>query len=110
MYHDLLSENIRWYPKKEKIVPKDILITPKSCYWWFIGDGYTSVGAAYLCTDSFTEDDNNFLINKLNEKGFNPSLTSKNRIRFNKKDTINFLRWITPEGGIMEQYKYKWEI
>lgn len=110
MYHDLLNENKRWYPKKEKIVPRDILITPKSCYWWFIGDGYTTNGNVYLCTDSFTKEDNQFLIEKLNKKGFKPSITSKNRIRFDKKDTIAFLKWITPEKGIMEQYKYKWEI
>jgi hypothetical protein len=110
MYHDLLSENNRWYPNKEKIVPKDILITPKSCYWWFIGDGYTSGGNVYLCTDSFTENDNKFLIDRLKEKGFNPSLTSRNRIRFNKKETTSFLEWIKPKEGIMEQYKYKWEI
>lgn len=110
MYHDLLSENKRWYPKKEKIVPKDVLITSKSCYWWFIGDGYVTAGAAYLCTDSFTEEDNRFLINKLKNEGFNPSLTSRNRIRFNKKDTIIFLKWIKPESGIMKQYRYKWKI
>lgn len=110
MYHDLLDENKRWYPVKKKIVPKDVIITPKSCYWWFIGDGYITAEAAYLCTDSFTEDDNNFLINRLNEKGFNPSLTSKNRIRFNKKETIDFLEWIKPKDGIMEQYNYKWKI
>jgi len=110
MYHDLLSENSRWYPKKEKIVPRDILITSKSCYWWFIGDGYITGGNVYLCTDSFTREDNEFLVEKLNKKGFKPSITSRNRIRFNKKETIDFLKWITPEEGIMEQYKYKWEI
>ena len=110
MYHDLLNENKRWYPIKKKIVPKDIIITPLSCYWWFIGDGYTSEGNVYLCTDSFSKEDNEFLVEKLNKKGFNPSITSRNRIRFNKKETITFLKWITPEKGIMEQYKYKWEI
>jgi len=93
-----------------KIVPKNILVTPKSCYWWFIGDGYTSNRNVYLCTDSFTKDDNYYLIKKLNKEGFNPSLRSNNRIAFNKQDTIKFLEWITPKSGIMKQYKYKWEI
>ena len=86
------------------------MITSTSCYWWFIGDGYDIDGNAYLCTDSFSENDNVFLINKLKEKGYDPSLTSQNRIRFNKKDTIIFLEWIKPENGILEQYKYKWKL
>ncbi len=110
MYHDLLDENKRWYPDGEKIVPKDIMITPLSCYWWFVGDGYTSEGNAYLCTDSFTKEDNEFLINKLKGIGFSPSLRSNNRIAFNKFDTVKFLEWIKPESGILEQYEYKWEI
>lgn len=110
MYHDLLIENKRWYPKGKKIVPQDILITSTSCYWWFLGDGYNTDGNVYLCTDSFSSDDNKFLIKKLKEKGFNPSLRSNNRIAFNKKDTINFLEWIKPQDGILEQYKYKWQL
>lgn len=110
MYHDLLDENKRWYPDGEKIVPKDIAITPLSCYWWFIGDGYTSEGNVYLCTDSFIKEDNEYLINKLKEFGFSPSLRSNNRIAFSKVDTIKFLEWIKPENGILKQYEYKWEI
>ena len=26
-----------------------------------------------------------------------------------KKDSIGFLKWITPENGIHKQYKYKWK-
>jgi len=110
MYHDLLKENNRWYPESKKIVPENVLITSLSCYWWFLGDGYISEGNVYLCTDSFTENENLFLISKLKEKGYNPSLTNKNRIRFNKKESIEFLHWIKPENGILEQYKYKWKL
>jgi hypothetical protein len=109
-YHDLLIENLRWYINGKKIIPKNILITQKSCYWWFIGDGYNSKGNVFLCTDSYDKTDNMFLIEKLNNYGFNPSLTSKNRLRFNKKETINFLEWIMPLNGVMECYKYKWKI
>lgn len=110
MYHDLLVENERWYPKGRKIVPKDVLITSTSCYWWFIGDGYNDDDNVYLCTESFSKNDNFFLIKKLKEKGYNPSLTSRNRIRFNKKESITFLHWIKPENGVLEQYKYKWKL
>jgi hypothetical protein len=109
-YYDFLIEQMRWYPKAKKIIPKNILITKKSCYWWFIGDGYNSRGNVFLCTDSYDKTDNMFLIEKLNNYGFNPSLTSKNRLRFNKKETINFLEWIMPMNGVMECYKYKWKI
>ena len=109
-YHDLLNENKRWYLNKKKIVPRDVIITQKSCYWWFIGDGYNTNNNVYLCTDSFSKEDNLFLIEKISEIGFKPSLTSKNRIRFNKKDTIIFLQWITPENGIIDKYKYKWKL
>jgi hypothetical protein len=109
-YHDLLKENKRWYFNGNKKVPRNIIITEKSCYWWFIGDGYNLRDNVYLCTDSFLKEDNLLLINKLNKLGFKPSLTSKNRIRFNKKDTINFLKWIIPKDGIIDKYKYKWKI
>lgn len=108
MYGDLLSENKRWYVNGKKIIPNDIKITNNLCYWWFIGDGYNSNENVYLCTDSFTNNENLLLISKLNELGFKCKLTSKNRIRFYKKDSIEFLKWITPITGIHKQYKYKW--
>ena len=110
MYGDLLTENIRWYINGKKIIPKDIKITNTMCYWWFIGDGYNSNNNVYLCTDSFTNNENLLLIDKLNEIGFKCSLTSKNRIRFYKKDSIEFLKWITPIEGIHKQYEYKWKL
>lgn len=109
MYHDLLAESNRWY-KGKKIVPTDIIVSKLSCYWWYIGDGYLSRNNVYLCTDSFSCEDIEILLSKLKYNGFNPSITSKKRIRFNKKDSIKFLNWIVPEDGIMEHYKYKWNI
>jgi hypothetical protein len=110
MYGDLLLENKRWYVNGKKIIPNDIKITKNLCYWWFIGDGYNSNENVYLCTDSFTKEENLLLCSKFNELEFKCNLTSKNRIRFYKKDSIEFLKWITPENGIHQQYKYKWKI
>jgi hypothetical protein len=110
MYGDLLIENKRWYVNGKKIIPKDLKITKVSCYWWFIGDGYNSNNNVYLCTDSFTNEENLLLINRFNNLGFKCNLTSINRIRFYKKDSIEFLKWITLENGIHKQYKYKWKI
>lgn len=109
MYGDLLSENKRWYVNGKKIIPNDIKITKNLCYWWFIGDGYNSNENVYLCTDSFTKEENLLLCDKFNELGFKCSLTTRNRIRFYKKYSVNFLNWIIPENGINKQYKYKWK-
>jgi hypothetical protein len=110
MYGDLLLENKRWYVNGKKIIPNNFNLTPTSCYWWFIGDGYNTNGNIYLCTDSYTKEDNENIIKKINNLGFKCSLSSKNRIRFYKESSINFLKWIIPENGINKQYEYKWKI
>jgi len=109
-FRDLLFENSRWYFNNKKIVPKDIELSSLTCYWWFIGDGFCSNGNVFLCTDSFSKDENLFLIEKLKKLGYGGvSLQSTNRIRFYKKDSIRFLNWIIPsEEKILEVYKYKW--
>jgi len=109
MYGDLLNENKRWYENGKKIIPNDFRLTPTSCYWWFIGDGYNTNNNVFLCTDSYTKEDNESIIKKINELGFKCSLTTKNRIRLFKESSVRFLSWITPENGINKQYKYKWE-
>lgn len=110
MYGDLLLENKRWYANNKKIVPNDLRITKISCYWWFIGDGYNTRETVFLCTDSFTKEENLLLCNKFKALGFRCNLTSRNRIRFYKKDSLELLNWIKPENGIHKQYQYKWEI
>ena len=108
MYGDLLAENKRWYTGGVKVVPDDFRLTKVACYWWFIGDGYTTGGNVYLCTDSFTKDENLSLTDKFKEVGFTCKVTANNRIRFYKKDSLAFLKWILPKDGVHEQYKYKW--
>lgn len=108
MYGDLLHENERWYINGNKIIPFNIRINSVSCYWWFICDGYNSNNNVYLCTDSYTKNENLWLIDRFNDLGFNCNITSKNRIRFFKGDSKKFLKWITPKDGIHQQYKYKW--
>jgi len=109
MYGDLLSENKRWYVNSKKIIPNDIKITKNLCYWWFICDGHNSNENVYLCTDSFTKEDNLLLCYKFSELGFKCSLTTRNRIRFYKTDSKKFLKWITPTDGVHKQYEYKWK-
>jgi hypothetical protein len=109
-FHDLLYEHNRWYLEKRKIVPKDIKITSISCYWWYIGDGYLSKDCAFLCTDSFTKDENLFLIKKLKKCGFESKLSTRNRIYFSKKESIRFLNWLKNDNNIINVYKYKWNL
>lgn len=109
-YSDLLNENKRWYVDRKKIVPKDIELSPISCYWWFVGDGYNSGGNVYLCTDCFTKKEVKFLINKLGKMGFECNITTNKRIRFFKEDSLNFLNWLKENNNIHNQYIYKWKI
>jgi hypothetical protein len=109
MYGDLLSENERWYKDKVKIIPDDFRLTQTSCYWWFIGDGYNVDGNVFLCTDSYDKEYNEKIIKRINDLGFKCNLTSRNRIRFYKDSSLNFLKWITPKNGINQQYIYKWK-
>lgn len=109
-YGDLHSQRDRWYINGRKIVPQDVAVTPMSCYWWYIGDGYVSEKHVYLCTDSFTTDENLFLLSKLMGFGYTVSLRSTNRIAFFKKSIPSFLKWISPIDGVMDVYKYKWAI
>ena len=108
MFSTLLRENIRWYVNGLKIIPKDILLTKTSCYWWYIGDGYLTDDCVFLCTDSFTEEDVGWLVKRISELGFKCSRTSRNRIRFYKEDSIKFLMWI--DNNIIKKYEYKWKI
>jgi hypothetical protein len=66
------AQRARWYPNGVKVVPYDIEINKDMLLWWYIGDGFLSrkksrpnwrcVG---LATDSFSDMDNNILIEKL---------------------------------------------
>jgi len=108
-YAELLEERNRWYPDGTKKVPDDVRITPLSCYWWFVGDGYVVDYGVMLCTDSFDDNDIGLLMKKLSENGFSSHLVkSNNRIRIEGDSAPSFLSWISSEVDISDQYKYKW--
>ena len=108
-YHDILLEYNRWYKNGIKIIPDDLEITPLMCYWWFIGDGYNSNKNVYLCTDSFDKNSVEKINDKFKIKGFKTSITSRNRIFFDKKSSIIFLDWISKDIEIQKEYLYKWK-
>ena len=67
----------KWYSGEnhKKIVPKDLILTPRIILYWFMDDGYTIYRDAYigireiviggLCSESFSKEDNEFLCNQL---------------------------------------------
>ncbi len=107
-YRNLSIERKRWYPSGKKIVPTDIRITPLSCQWWFIGDGYQVDYGVKLCTDSFDKQSTSLLIKRLSTEGFNCHITSKNRILIESKHSQEFLRWTMNASVVPGQYLYKW--
>lgn len=53
----LTYEHTRWYTPT-KHVPADLVLTPETIRWWYIGDGTTNKrGHMSFCTDSFSADD-----------------------------------------------------
>ena len=109
-YRDLFYERNRWYRNNKKIIPKDIELTPLTCYWWFVCDGYISNKNVYLCTECFDEDDLNDIKKIFTDHNFFISIRKNKRIFFNKKQSIEFLNWISKDIDIQKEYEYKWKI
>lgn len=108
-YNNLLPQRNRWYKNGVKIVPKDIKLTPVLCYWWFVGDGYMVDYGVSLCTDSFSYEDNLFLVDCLESCGFKSHITkSTNRIRISGRYGAEFLSWIKENVNVSKHYEYKW--
>ena len=67
-YTDFQKLRKRWYPNGKKIVPNDLILTPKILAFWFQGDGssrYTYknyISEIFLLTMSFTLIENRFLV------------------------------------------------
>jgi hypothetical protein len=66
-YVELVYERNRWYPNERKIVPRDLRLTPTVLLHWFCGDGRggDSKGTLGFCTDGFSVDDVEFLVDRL---------------------------------------------
>lgn len=102
----------KWYPQRKKIVPRDLELTSLTCLLWYIGDGCLckTNQKIILNTHGFCEDDIDFLIDKLNNLGFE---SYKNHWRqqyiilIPRKNVKKFLDYIGPCP--VECYNYKWE-
>ena len=104
--HTLLYEYNRWYKEGIKIVPKDIELTSLFCYWWYVMDGYREDGIIILCTDSYSKEDMIFLTKCFNKINLECVITTKNRLRFGKKETLKYFDYIK-EVKIQKEYEYK---
>ena len=100
-YHDL------FYKNKKKIIPSNIqdLLTPRGLAHLIMGDGFFSKGIIMLCTESFTKEEQELLIEVLSSKfGIKATLnkrisatgTESYRIRISKKSMDKLITLVRP--------------
>ncbi len=100
----------RWYPEGKKIVPKDIKLTREMLTQWFMGDGSAGIYAhttnVCLCTNSFSKEDLDFLIEKLKELNIESRANKQSILVISKKSHKTFFEHL----GIcpIDCFKYKW--
>jgi len=105
---DFALQRQRWY-KDKKIVPKDVVISPKSLMIWYLGDGTLTDYGLVLCTDNFSESDVDFLIAKLKQIGitsnkrFHAGLPEIAVTSSGRKVFFDYIGWKSP----VKCYNYK---
>jgi len=63
---DVRAERSRWYPRNQKRVPRDLVLTPLTIATWFCGDGtHDQQGFLYFCTNGFVRSDVQWLADQL---------------------------------------------
>lgn len=107
------KERLKWYLDNQKIVPKTLILNPRICLIWYIGDGAlcNSKNSQYiqLSTDCFSLDEVEFLCNQLSHFNAKPMKQGEvYRIYIPHCKIKNFLQYI---GDCpFEDYKYKWAV
>lgn len=111
-YAELLPIYKKWYPKRKKIIPKDLKLTPLVCRQWYIGDGSLNNkeerSRIRLYTNGFIILDVKWLVKQLINLGFRTTRQPTcNIICVSSHSTKKFLDYI----GFcpVECYKYKWD-
>lgn len=109
-FHELRQ---KWYPNGKKIIPRDLVLTPETCYWWYLGDGSSGNNSLVICTNGFAVSDVEFLLSifpvkaqlyiqknkKTNKEYPMISITSiENRLKF-----LNFIGRCRHK-----EYNYRW--
>jgi len=99
-----------------KIIPQDIDITPLALCIWFMDDGWNcfKTRKAEIATQSFTAEENEFLVCILKNKfdisaGICGKEKNKYHLRINAKSYVNFIKIIEPFCK-WNCYKYKYDM
>lgn len=114
LYKELKDWRNVWYPDGKKIIPKYVKLDPLVCRQFFIGDGsllhsYDSRPSIVFCTESFSTEDTDILLNKFLALNFQTTKQKNNRIHISVHSTKDFLDYIGPCPKGAEVYLYKWD-
>jgi hypothetical protein len=95
-----------WYPDSIKIVPQNVVLTPRIIAIWFCDDGSMSTKnrKIKLSTNAFSVDENNFLVNQLRTFGIESQIyfvKNKGGLQptihiFEPKSFTNFITIVKP--------------
>lgn len=94
-----------WYPNGIKVVPRDIDLNWRTIAFWYCDDGSNTIGKrcirrdGTLCTNGFTEEDVEFLMDKLQIKGIKSHMIfdkEKPMIKLHKDTFMDFLNNVKP--------------
>jgi len=106
----------RWYPDGKKIVPRDLELTDECIIWWYIGDGHLcrkksrpNYRRVILSTDSFVDEDQDFLVEKLKDKLGDSSIYREGRKIAIGRDAMVSLANILDGKNPVSDYDYKFE-
>lgn len=101
--------NIFYLSNGIKIVPKNIqdLLTPRGLAYWIMDDGYKWRGNVAICTESYTEEENDILVSVLQNKfGLNAyKFKHTNGYRINITSQSILLLLVKP--FLLEHFYYK---
>ena len=117
----------KWYPESnnyKKIIPNDLILTPRMILYWFMDDGFSIYKDKYLgsqnhvigafCSESFTKNENEFLCSQLKNFGLSASVRpgvgikgTGYRIFLNQHTFSSFLKLIGPCP--IKSMEYKWK-
>ena len=102
------EERRRWYPNGEKRVPRDLVLTPEVCYWWFVGDGSICVRRydLKLSTEGFTDECRSRLATALLRVGIKSRAVARGCMYVPAEDVPKFYAFIGPCKN--QEYAYKW--
>lgn len=105
---DLAKQRERWYHNgsRTKTVPQDVLITPKSVLFWYLGDGYKQKTTPVFATMGFTAIEVDMLIMRLRDIDIKSHTVHQNQIRLefdSVKTFFNYIGWDSP----IKCYDYK---